>query len=85
MAQVSTSKQFSVNWSDLLKGLIVAVVTPILATVQQSLSAGQLTFNWNLIAVSGISAGVAYLTKNFFTPKQTVITNQTPVEFAQSE
>lgn len=85
MAQTSTSKQFTVNWRDLVKGLVVAIVTPILATVQQSVSAGTLTFNWSLIAISGISAGVAYLGKNFFTPSQTVITNQSPTERAQSE
>ena len=85
MAQITTSKQYTVNWRDILKGLLIAIVTPALATIEQSLEAGTLTFNWKLIGISSLSAGIAYLSKNFFTKSQTTISNQTPAELAQSD
>lgn len=76
MAQISVQKQFSLNVKDALKGLLLAVGTPVLATIYQSLQKGSLTFDWNVIGVTAGSAAVMYLLKNYFTPTQTVITKQ---------
>lgn len=73
MTQV-TSKQFTVNWLDIGKGLLLAILTPAVATIEQSLEAGKITFNWKLIAITSASAGLAYLVKNFFQPAKTIIT-----------
>lgn len=61
------SKLFSVNIKDLLKGLVMAVLTPCVLIIQQSLEAGSFTFNWHQIAMAAVAGGTAYLVKNYFT------------------
>lgn len=70
---ITTSKQFSINFQDIGKGLIVAIGTPILLIIQQSIAANSLTFNWKEIVMAGIGGLTTYLLKNFFTPAQTII------------
>lgn len=81
MAQTTaTSKQFSLNISDIWKGLIIAVVTPIITIIADSINAGSLEFNWKSIGLTALAAGLAYLLKNFFTPSAVVVkdvSNQT--------
>ena len=79
MADVQvTSKQFSLNWQDGLKGLIVAVITTVLGIVENSLTAGA-AIDWKNIGLTAITVAVAYLAKNFFTPA----TVQKPVTSAE--
>lgn len=61
------SKLFSVNIKDILKGLLMAVLTPAVYIIQTSLEAGSLTFNWHQIGLAAVAGGFAYLVKNFFT------------------
>lgn len=65
---MKTSNLYRLDWNDLVKGLIVAVVSAVITTVQTSLQAGSLDFNWKLIGTVALSAGIAYLGKNLFTP-----------------
>lgn len=58
---------FSLELKDLLKGFIMAVLTPALLIVQQSLDSGSLTFNCEQIAMASIAGAFAYLVKNFLT------------------
>ena len=60
------SRQFNLSMFDILKGLLMAILTPALFIIQQSLEKGELIFNWNSIAIASVSGGVAYLLKNFF-------------------
>jgi len=62
------SKLFSLNYADILKGLLMAVITPVLVIIQQSIANGEMTFNWKAIGMAAIAGGVGYLLKNFFTP-----------------
>jgi hypothetical protein len=66
------SKLFSVNTKDFLKGLLIAVLTPVIVTIEQSVSTGSLTFDLKLITMSALGGFLAYMTKNFFTapPKE---------------
>jgi len=64
---MKTSNLFSLNTQDFLKGLAVAVISPVFTIIGQSLQAGTLTFDWKAIGITALSAGFAYLTKNFFT------------------
>jgi hypothetical protein len=73
MNTVTTSKFLGLNLSDLWKGLLMAVLTPVVTTITDSINKGSLTFDWKLIAISAIGGGLAYLVKNFFTPAQTII------------
>lgn len=76
MAQqiVTTSKRFNLTAPDWVKALAVAVLSPIVPIIMQSLSNGSLTFDWKLIGTTALSAGVAYLAKNFLSPGETRIT-----------
>lgn len=71
---VTTSKQFTLNLSDWWKGLIMAVVAPVIAIIMNSINAGSLTFNWHLIWVAAVSGALAYLAKNFFDSPKIVVT-----------
>lgn len=61
------SNFLSLGWQDALKGLVVAVLTPVFVIVQQSLDAGVLVFEWKSILMAAIAGALGYLTKNFFT------------------
>jgi hypothetical protein len=65
------SKLFSVNTKDFLKGLIMSVLTPVFVIIEQSVSAGSLTFDWKFITLAAIGGFLGYMTKNFFTPAKT--------------
>lgn len=73
--QKITSKLYSLDKNDLLKGLLMAVVTPCLVIIQSSLDSGTLTLDWKNIGMAAVGGGVAYLLKNFFTASQ-VVTKQ---------
>lgn len=64
---MKTSNFLRLDLNDFLKGLLMAVLTPVVVVVQQSVSAGTLTFNWTAIGVSAIAGACAYLLKNLFT------------------
>lgn len=76
----STSKQFSVNMIDILKGLATAVFTPVFLIMIASLEAGSLTFDWKNIGIVALSAFLGYILKNFLTPARIVITDKATVE-----
>jgi hypothetical protein len=73
MQTVTTSKFLGLNLTDIWKGLLMAVLTPVLTIITESVNKGTLTFDWKVIIMAAISGGLAYLLKNFFTPAQTVI------------
>ena len=66
------SKQGTLAMSDIVRGLIMAVLTPAILIIQQSLEAGTLTFNWKQIAMASVAGGFAYLVKNFFEPSKAI-------------
>lgn len=62
------SNFFALNWMDLLKGLLVAVIGAILTGIYEAITAGSLTWTWAFfqpIVLTGVAAGIAYLIKNF--------------------
>lgn len=70
---MKTSPFLSLDWKDLGKGLLVAVGGAVIAAIEGAASSGSLlTYNWKTIGGVAIAAGGAYLTKNLFTPAQTV-------------
>lgn len=77
MAQTTTttSKQFSLNWNDIWKGIKMAVILPVLTTIYTSLEAGKLDFDWKTIGMTAILGFIGYLIKNFFTPSEIVVKN----------
>jgi len=69
-----TSKQFSLNARDLVKGLIMAVILPVLNVIQQSIEAGSFTLDWKRIGLLAAGGFIAYLIKNFLNPAEVVVT-----------
>ena len=67
---MENSAFLSLNWADFGKGLLMAVLTPVLVLVQQSVDAGSFVFNGKALAIAAVAGGVGYLIKNFFTPKK---------------
>jgi len=61
------SNFLSLNSQDFLKGLIVAVGSAVVGVISTSLQEGSLTFDFKKIGIIALSAGISYLTKNFFT------------------
>lgn len=68
MANLVASSQYSINGTDFWRGMLMAVLTPIVFIIASSVNAGSLVFDWHGILIAGISGGLAYLIKNFFTP-----------------
>lgn len=66
------SKQFTLQWRDWVRGLLMAVITPALVIIQQSVDVGQIVFNWKAIGMAAVAGGVAYLIKNFVEPSKVV-------------
>lgn len=63
------SKLFSLTSNDFVKGLVLAVITVVLGAIQQGLTAHGVDFasyNWGAIGDMALSAGIAYLIKNYF-------------------
>ena len=65
-------KLFQLAWEDLLKGLVVSVLTAALSTLLPLIQAGSWPSKAQLIGgmTAGLTAGVAYLIKNFLTNSQ---------------
>lgn len=64
---MKTSNFLSLNWLDVAKGLLMAILTPVVVIIQQSLESGVFTFDWKTIGLAAVGGGFAYLVKNFFT------------------
>lgn len=65
---------FSLGWRDFLRGLLMAVLTPVLTFILNSIEHGELTLNWHLVYLSAVGGAVAYLIKNLGTKPDTVKT-----------
>jgi len=53
------------NFKDLIHGLLMAILVPVFGVVQQSLSIGSLTFDWQHIKALALAGGLGYLFKKF--------------------
>jgi len=72
MAKKIIAKQGTLAWRDVARGFIMAVLTPMVLIIQQSVEAGILTLNWHSIGMASIAGGLAYLVKNFFEPTKVI-------------
>jgi hypothetical protein len=68
------SSFFSINWRDILRGLVMAVLTPILTLITNSVDHGEFTLNWHLVWLSAIGGASAYLLKQLLTTPDKVQT-----------
>jgi membrane protein implicated in regulation of membrane protease activity len=76
MAEVkATAPKFSLSQNDFLKGLLMAVGTPVIAVLLATVQAGSWEFDWNMIGTTAVSALLMYLGKNFFNGPSLVVTD----------
>jgi len=61
------SSLFTLNSKDWIKGLVVAVLTAVITVVYSTIQTGTLVLDWKSISIAGISAALAYITKNLLT------------------
>lgn len=67
------SKLWGLNGSDLVKGLVIAVFAPVIATLGNAMQIPGFdfaTFDWGTLLSIGITAGLTYLMKNFASDDQ---------------
>ena len=57
----------NINLNDLGKGLILAVLTSVLTVIYTTVQAGNLSFDWKLVATTALTSAIGYLLKNLFT------------------
>jgi hypothetical protein len=62
---MNDSKFLTLNWKDLVKGLLVAILGAIVAGVTSALQTN--TFDLKAIGMGALVAGLSYITKNLFT------------------
>jgi hypothetical protein len=62
---MNDSKFLTLNWKDLGKGLLVAVLGSIVAGIAAALQNG--TFDLKAIGMGALVAGLGYITKNLLT------------------
>jgi hypothetical protein len=67
---VMTSKKFTLDWRDVIKGVILAALAAGVAVAVETYETGSLNFDWHLIGKAAIYGGVGYIIKNFFTPAE---------------
>ena len=70
------SNFLSLGWRDFLRGLAIAVLTPTIAVITDSLESGEWHLNWRLIALSAVAGAGAYLLKNFLTKPDSETTSK---------
>lgn len=65
------SSFFTLNWKDLVKGFVMAILTALITGIYQALqSPGGIQFTWLFfqpIVYTAIAGGLAYLIKNWLT------------------
>lgn len=61
------SSIFTLNKSDFLKGLIIAILTSIVTIVYNTIQTGSLVFDWKAISTAAASSALAYILKNLLT------------------
>lgn len=76
----TTSKQFSVNIIDILKGLLMAVLTPVFLLMLTKLESGSFDFDWKTIGTVAAAAFISYVLKNFMSASRIVITDKEDVK-----
>jgi hypothetical protein len=61
------STLFTLNTTDFIKGLLMAVLSSVITVVYQTIEAGSLVFDWKAIGTIALTSGLAYIMKNLFT------------------
>lgn len=70
MANVTTSRQFTVNLRDIARGLILGIIVAVFPVIQEAVdtwvNGGEFIINWRLMVDAAWKASTAYIALNFF-------------------
>ena len=62
------SNFLNLNFKDLAKGLLTAIITAISAYIYEAIQSGNLTaIDWKFVGSTALIAAIGYLTKNLLT------------------
>lgn len=61
------SNFLSLNWRDFLRGLVMAILTPVATFILNSIDHGEWTLNWHLVYLSAVGGALSYILKNLGT------------------
>ena len=61
IAVTSSSSRWKLNTRDLIQGLLMAIITPVIVVIQQSLDLGILTFDVKAIGMAAVAGALAYI------------------------
>lgn len=67
---MTNSSIFTVNANSFVKSLLIAIFTPVIAYILTKLSQDTFDFDWHKIITLGLSAGITYLFKQYFSDEQ---------------
>jgi hypothetical protein len=57
----------TLNSQDFIKGLVVAVLSSVIAILYSTVQAGSLVFDWKSIGTVALTSALGYIMKNLFT------------------
>lgn len=66
------SERWTLQGRDWWNGLLIAVISAVLISVQQTIDAGTLAFDWKAIGMGSIAAIASYVLKNLTEPTKVV-------------
>lgn len=70
----ATSRQFTINYFDLLRGLLMAAIGAAVGLIYSAILNGGIdSINWQTVLAGTLTAGLGYLIKKFFTPGEIVV------------
>lgn len=70
----------TLGWRDFLRGLLMAILTPVLTFILNSIENGEFTLNWHLVYLSAVGGALAYLLKNLGTKPDKIQTFDAPID-----
>lgn len=73
METQKTSSFLRLDFSDLAKGVAVAVLSSVIPVITETVNAGSLMFDWALILKVASASAFGYLSKNLFTNSKEVV------------
>lgn len=57
----------TLNSQDFIKGLVVAVLSSVIAILYSTVQTGSLVFDWKAIGTVALTSALGYIMKNLFT------------------
>lgn len=77
-----TSRQFTIDFRDLLRGAALTAITSVLTYLVNAFSDSTFVFQWKPVGKVALVTIMGYLLRNFFEPAKTMIEIKPPIDNA---